>query len=116
MVLDEYNQVYFGKANNIRTRIPQHWTKTLPFDRTLYPLYNKNSIMSIDSFRALDTTRIYVWKRNLQDGLEDKLIKDFPMAFRCNRIGGDVTTGIEAIETSQTHMIKVFNPKHTSLK
>jgi hypothetical protein len=46
-----------------------------------------------------------VWRRNLENGLEKKLIEDFPITFRCNRIGGDVTTCIEAIETSQTHMI-----------
>ena len=100
MVLDDYKQVYIGKADDIKRRIRQHWSNTKPFDRTLFPMYNvEKSVFSIDFFRALDTTRIYVWKKQLSDGLEAKLVKDFPPKFLCNRIGGDVITGIEALAT-----------------
>lgn len=103
MVLDEYKQVYIGKATDILNRIRQHWNKVKPLDRTLLPMYNvKSSVFSIDFFRPLDTTRIFVWKKQLSDGLEAKLVKDFPAKFVCNRIGGDVTTKIEALATMNT--------------
>ena len=59
----------------------------------------KTSVFSIDSFRVLDTTRIFVWKKKISDGVERKLIKEFPAKFRTNRIGGDVNTGLEALMT-----------------
>ncbi len=98
MVLDKYKQVYIGKSNDIKKRIKQHWSKTKPFDRTLFPMYAwEKSVLSIDAFRALDTTRIFVWKNKVSDGMERKLVKDFPSKFSTNRIGGDVTTAIEAL-------------------
>lgn len=100
MVLDEYKQVYIGKTKDIRKRIMQHWSKTKPFDRTLLPMYAWNtSTFSIDFFRALDTTRIFVWKKKMTDSTEAKLIRDFPSKFCTNRIGGDATNLIQAIET-----------------
>lgn len=99
MVLDEYKQAYIGKSDNIKRRIRQHWTKTKEFDRTLLPIYNTKSVFSVDFFRALDTTRIFIWKRNLAEGLERKLVSDFPNKFSCNRIGGDVNTLLEAMVT-----------------
>lgn len=59
----------------------------------------RESCFSIDFFRALDTTRIYVWKRKLLDGIEYKLISNFPNQFRTNRIGGDITDVILALAT-----------------
>ena len=101
LVLDKYKQVYIGKSNNMRKRIRQHWVTTKHFDCTLFPMYNvKGSCFSIDHFRALDTTRIFVWKRSLRDDLEAELINDLPMKYLTNRIGGDVTTYIEAITTT----------------
>lgn len=100
MVLDEYKQVYIGKTQNILRRIKQHWINTKPFDRTLFPMYAfDKSCFSIDFFRALDTTRIFVWKRKLSEDLERKLIQEFPGKFLTNRIGGDITSAIEALET-----------------
>lgn len=65
MVLDEYCQVYIGTAVDIKRRIRQHWTKSKSFDRLLFPMGNvDSSILSIDSFRALDTTRIYIYTYN----------------------------------------------------
>ena len=106
MVLDEYKQVYIGKSKNIKKRILQHWSKTTPFDRTLYPMYAYDkSCFSIDSFRALDTTRIFVWKRKLMDGIEDELVNSFPSEFRTNRIGGDVTNTIQALITTNQRQL-----------
>lgn len=99
MILDEYKQAYIGKSIDITKRIKQHWTATKPLDRTLLPMYNDNSCFSIDFFRALDTTRVYVWERGLAEGVEKELVGDFPQMYLTNRIGGDVMTGIEALAT-----------------
>lgn len=103
MVLDEYKQVYIGKSVNIKKRIQQHWSCTKPFDRTLFPLYNTNSVLSIDFFRALDTTRIYAWKTHMTFGFERDLVYDFPEKFSCNRIGGDVDNPIDGMLTARKH-------------
>ena len=100
MVLDEYKQAYIGKSDNIKKRIMNHWSRTKPFDRTLFPMYAwEKSTFSIDFFRALDTTRIYVWKRKVSDGLETELIRNIQPQFCTNRIGGDVTNALQAIAT-----------------
>ena len=104
MVLDEYKQVYIGKAIDVKRRIQQHWNKTKPLDRILFPMYDvQNSIFSIDFFRALDTTRIFAWHHTISDDTEKQLTKDFPSKFRCNRINGGVTTGVEALASITKH-------------
>ncbi len=100
MVLDEYKQAYIGKAYDIKRRIMQHWSRNIPFDRILFPMYAvEASCLSIDCFRALDTTRIFAWKRAEADWVEARLIASFPKEFLCNRIGGDVTDLISAVAT-----------------
>ena len=94
MVLDQYKQVYIGKSVDIKKRIQQHWTKTIKFDRVLFPMYAvSSSCLSIDAFRALDTTRIFVWKTKIKYGIEEMLINGFPQEYRTNRIGGDILLG-----------------------
>ena len=98
MVLDGYKQVYIGKTDDIKKRIMKHWSQVRPFDRVLFPMYSYDkSCFSIDFFRALDTTRIYVWRRKMSDGIERELIQSFPSHFCTNRVGGDVTMAIQAI-------------------
>ena len=100
MVLDEYKQIYIGKTDDIKKRIIQHWSRTKPFDRILLPMYAYDkSCFSIDFFRALDTTRIFVYKSKLEYGTEAELIDSFPAKFCTNRIGGDVVNLIDAIDT-----------------
>lgn len=101
MVFDEYKQVYIGKTEDIKKRIMKHWSNTKPFDRTLFPMYAWNkSTFSVDFFRALDTTRIYAWKKKMSDGIEADLIRSFPAQFCTNRIGGDITNALQAIGTT----------------
>ncbi len=108
MVLDEYRQIYIGKSVNILKRIRQHWNKTKPLDRVLFPMYDvKKSCFSIDFFRALDTTRIYAWQHKITEGTERKLIEDFPKEYSTNRIDGDVTTAIEAVATMRQRELDV---------
>ncbi len=107
LVLDEYKQIYIGKSSDIRKRIVQHWTKIKSFDRTLLPMYAyEKSTFSIDFFGALDTTRIFVWKTKMEEGIERELIQNFPKKFCTNRIGGDVTIGIEALATMNVRDLK----------
>lgn len=102
MVLDQYKQVYIGKTEDIKRRIMQHWSNTKPFDRTLYPMYAwDKSCFSIDFFRALDTTRIFVWNKKITIGIEEQLINDFPVQFTTNRIGGDISNAILAIASTK---------------
>lgn len=109
MVLDEYCQVYIGTAVDIKRRIRQHWTKSKPFDRLLFPMGNVDfSILSIDSFRALDTTRIFIYTTDETYDSEDKVINQFPDKFVCNRIaGGKITGGL----LQATTMMKKRNLK-----
>lgn len=89
MVLDKYCQVYVGTTDNIRKRIQQHWSRNKSFDRLLFPMYNVNhSVMSIDSFRALDTTRIFMRPTKAIYVSENKYIKCFSPEYVTNRIGG----------------------------
>lgn len=57
MILDRYKQLYVETTKDIKKRIRQHWSVSKSFDRLLFPMGNVNSsILSIYSFRALDTT------------------------------------------------------------
>lgn len=103
MVLDEYCQVYIGVTSSksgIRGRVMQHWSVTKSFDRLLFPTWGVlKSRLSIDSFRALDTTRLYAYVGSDFRIAEDKFKSFFNDDFVTNRIkGGDITNSFEAME------------------
>lgn len=52
--------------------------------------------MSIDSLRALDTTRITSRTINY-DVLESRLVRSFPPDYLLNRIGGGPVTGLRSM-------------------
>ena len=79
MVLDEYCQAYIGETNDIARRIREHWEKPARFDRTLI----RSGTISIDRFRALDTTRIFVQKAFYRDR-EQAYINQIPSKFMAN--------------------------------
>lgn len=90
MVLDEYCQAYVGAASStggIMRRIKQHWTRSQPFDRLLWGGVTE-SILAIDSFRALDTTRLFATKTTGAFEGENPLIDQFPPKFLLNRLRG----------------------------
>lgn len=90
MVLDDYRQAYVGATNHpggIMARIKQHWAGTKSFDRLIWG-DPKASIISIDSFRALDTTRIFAVKTPRSFDGENPLLDRFPPKFMLNRIMG----------------------------
>jgi hypothetical protein len=96
LVIDEYCQLYIGTTKDIKRRIQNHWSKKMPFDRLLFPMGAVNkSILSIDSFRALDTTRIFAYVTNKIYEYEDNYLKQFSQEFICDRMaGGEITGGL----------------------
>ena len=67
------------------------------------------SILSIDSFGALDTTRIFYrelkWHQNL-DEYEDKFVKQFDPDYRLNRVSG----GLNALGgDAELRKLELFN-------
>ena len=101
LVLDEYKQFYVGQATargGIRKRIVVHWQKKPAFDRMLSGPPER-SIMSIDCFRALDTTRIFAAATDDAGALERAVQECLPAEYCANRTqAGDLPGGLaEAI-------------------
>lgn len=89
MILDRYSQAYVGTSGNIKRRIMSHWTKKMPFDRLLFPMNGiSTSKISINSFRALDTTRVYFFLCYSARFEEYTMVNNFPNKYLCNRISG----------------------------
>ena len=94
MVLDEYKQVYIGVSDNIKHRIMTHWSTKKEFDRMIFGKKDK-SILSIDSFGALDTTRIFVKSvKSIRDlyNEEERIIASFESKYRLNRVAGGINS------------------------
>lgn len=99
LVLDEYKQVYIGQARDIKKRIMQHWSKKKPFDRLIFGGVN-DSVLSIDCFGALDTTRIFVLETKSLDTSERFAVSKMPAHFRLNRIGGGApSSNLDILDT-----------------
>lgn len=93
LVLDKYKQVYIGISDSmkgIKNRILQHWSKKKEFARLLNGSV-ETSILSIDSFGALDTTRIFYkelkWYQDIHE-YEEKIVEKFKKEYRLNRVCG----------------------------
>lgn len=107
MVLDEYCQVYIGTSNNMFKRIRNHWNARKSFDRLLFPMGAiDSSIMSIDSFRALDTTRLYASITEDIYENEDLYINQIPSEFCCNRMSGGLITGLQVMVSMKSRKLK----------
>lgn len=78
MVLGEHRQVYVGQSNNIRKRIKTHWGGAVSISNAVFG-HADQSIMSIASFRALDTTEIYATE--VPDFKRDKIEEDIESSF-----------------------------------
>ncbi|MGK7377557.1 hypothetical protein ACSFXN_06920 [Planococcus sp. 1R117A] len=102
MVPDEYSQVYVGRSQNIKHRIQSHWNKQKEFDRLIFGS-KENSVLPIDSFKALDTTRIFVYITGELDQHEDEFINSINAKYLLNRTRGGTLTGLsEAIINGKT--------------
>ncbi len=89
MVLGKYKQVYVGTTEDIEKRIITHWQKVKQFDRLIFPWHAvETSKLSIDSFRVLDTTRIFVYTTKDIYSKEEEYIEKFSPKFVLNRVTG----------------------------
>lgn len=89
LILDEYKQAYLGLTDRgIKERIKDHWNAKKEPERLIFG-QAFNSILSIDSFGALDTTRIFVKLDGPLYEIEYKLVDAFDKRYLLNRtIGG----------------------------
>lgn len=94
MVLGKYKQVYIGISTDIKARIQNHWNRTKSLERLIFGDV-LNSILSIDCFGALDTTRIFYIKSISPYKLEQKIVKSMEGVFLINRTAG----GIGSVDT-----------------
>lgn len=111
LVLDKYKQVYIGTSDNIRKRILNHWSRRKEFDRLIFGSI-ESSILSIDSFGALDTTRIFYKKVNSFFDIfssEEKYIKKFDNKYLLNRVAG----GINAEKNETLRNLKLIASRKT---
>lgn len=90
MVLDEYKQVYIGQSESgIAERIRKHWSTKKSSNRLIFGQVF-NSVLSIDSFGALDTTRIFVKTINNPFAIENKYVSEFDCKYLLNRTSGSI--------------------------
>ena len=84
-----------------------HWSGKKEFFRLIFG-GAENSILSIDSFGALDTTRIFIreykWSYDL-DAVERKLVANFNPKYRLNRVAG----GLNGEDDSALRNLELFN-------
>jgi len=89
LIVDDYKQLYVGKATDLPTRIRQHWNARKDFDRLIYPFGAvMTSKISIDSFRAFDITRILIYETDDLSIDEEVYIQQFDKKYVLNRIKG----------------------------
>lgn len=96
LVLNDYRQAYIGQSWDMHKRFKAHWSGTKQFDRLLWGGVEE-SVMSIDSFRALDTTRIFASRTINYDTLEARLVRRFPPDYLLNRLDGGAVTGLRGL-------------------
>ena len=114
LVLDKYKQVYIGKsqsAKGMKSRILSHWSGKKEFGRLIYGSVD-TSILPIDVFGALDTTRIFVREyRGLQDldVAEQQFVEKFDTKYRLNRVAG----GLNAESDSPLRNLQLLNSMQT---
>lgn len=106
MVLDEYSQVYIGITGNITKRFREHWSAQKQFDRLIFGRID-DSILSIDSFRAYDTTRIFAYVTDDFQSFENEYINYFDPKYMLNRTVGGTLNGLtEAILHRKTRKLR----------
>lgn len=89
LVLDDYKQVYIGQSNNIKREIISHWNKRKSLERLIFGDVC-SSILSIDSFGALDTTRIFYIETTSTYKTEEKIVRQFFSGYMLNRTAGGI--------------------------
>ena len=105
MVFDNYNQAYIGiSESNIKKRIQTHWNSVVKPNRLIFGRAY-NSIISVDSFWALDNTRIFV-KNDLNLHINEyQMINNFDSKYLLNRTDGGI--GCVDTYTDDTNSAKI---------
>ena len=104
MVLDKYKQVYIGISGDIKRRIQNHWNRRKSLERLIFgDVFT--SIIPIDSFGALDTTRIFYIKNSSIYKLEEKIVKDFQGLYLLNRSAGGIGSSDTYTDSKQMALI-----------
>ena len=93
LVLEVYNQIYIGKtgaADGIKGRVLDHWNKKKPIEKAVTTWDLISSILSIDCFGALDTTKIYYLPtpKNKLSKAEEIITSAFDHRYQLNRVPG----------------------------
>lgn len=115
MVFDDCHQFYVGESMDIRRRVKRHWSERKQFDRLLWG-YWWESIPSVDTFRALDNTRVFALKSTASFNIEERLERKARKAFCLNRIPGgalDEVTGPLALVNARHRTLDTDAPEIT---
>lgn len=107
MVLDEYKQVYIGiSESGIKERIKQHWNAKKEPERLIFG-QAFNSVLSIDSFGALDTTRIFVKTNGNLYAIENKVVDEFDKRFLINRTMGGIGSSFTYTDDAKSALVAI---------
>lgn len=106
LVLDDYKQVYIGISGDIKRRTQGHWRKQKSLERLIFGDVC-NSVLSIDSFGPLDTTRIFYVKSDSTYLLEEKVVKAFDPIYTLNRTAGGIGSTDTYTDTKATASMAV---------
>lgn len=107
MVLDNYKQVYIGISSNIKKRIMTHWNAKKSLERLIFGDICESGL-SIDSFGALDTTRVFYRETNVLHNNEEKIVTDFDSRYTLNRTAGGVGSVDTYTDTSSSALLAVI--------
>jgi len=107
MVLDEYKQVYIGLTENgIKERIKQHWNAKKEPERLIFG-QAFNSVLSVDSFGPLDTTRIFVKTKGNLYALENQIVDEFDKRYLLNRTMGGVGSELTHTDDAKRALVAI---------
>ena len=104
LVLDEYKQVYIGISTNIKQRIQSHWSKSKSLERLIFGDVCR-SVISVDSFGTLDTTRIFFKISKSPEYLEKRVVSKFDPRYTLNRTAGGI--GYATTNTDDSHLVPI---------
>lgn len=114
LVLDNFKQLYVGQSTDIKARIQRHWNGRKSLERLIFGDV-LNSVISVDCFGALDTTRIFYipLKPSSLLHVEEKIEKSLDHRYCLNRTAG----GIGDDETNQgmVALSIIANQRHKNL-
>ena len=111
IVLDEFKQVYIGQSEDIKRRIKEHWNSKKSLERLIYGDIC-SSVLSIDSFGSLDTTRIFCITRGYSlHKIEEQIVADLDVIYSLNRVAGGIGSADTYTGTKATAVIAALATK-----